>query len=250
MWIYYWGVQNVMGIHSAVGLLYGNQILWWQVRLEKTKRHIALQLAADPTSTANEVLMAQCAEELDRYHQFVLPLDYFLGISRVHMNQFSIILCVAHAFAVAFYNSENSVNYEKQIDWALRGFTLAHALEATFRLVGLTAQPILTARHKKVKRTALPTLSAVELGVQEMDSAGLWCRKLWRATKHQYIPRMTLNTRITQVVCWISLLAAVVDIIRQFGMGHHWNDDTAIALKVKRLRHRDADTLGCGVVCR
>jgi len=203
--------ENILGTYNAVSLLLGNQITWWQVRLEKKKRQIAL--AADPDSTENQKLMLLCAEDVDQYNHFVSPLNSILGLPQNSIDHFSLVLCIAHAFCIAFYDVEKSVDDEKRIDWVLRAFTLMQAFDATLRLIGLAYQPNLTSRRR-----------------QEMEGAGIW--KLFVVTKHQHNPRETIKNRTTLILCWLSLLAAIIDIIRQFGMGSGWNDDTAVALKM------------------
>ena len=65
-----------------------------------------------------------------------------------------------------------------------------------------------------------------------METASL-LGKLWVATKHQYIPRETMNTRVTLCISCSAALAAIVDIVRHYGFDTDWNDDTAVALKVR-----------------
>ena len=203
--------ENILGTYNAVSPLLGNQITWLQVKLEKKKRQIAL--AADPDSTENQKLMLSCAEDVDQYNHFVSPLNSILGLSLSYVDFFSLVLSIAHAFAIAFYDKQQSVDDEKRIDWVLRAFTLMQAFDATLRLIGLAYQPNLTSRRR-----------------QEMEKAGMW--KLFVAIKHQHNPRETSKTRTTLILCWLGLLAAIIDIIRQFGMGSGWNDDTAVALKM------------------
>ena len=152
--------QNIWGIYKTVALLYGNEIVRWQVKIEKQKRNLALKWATLPDEGATQLEDAQqtlkltqvveCANEVVLYNKFVSDANQIMGVEVEIFDTFSTLLCIGHAFAVAFYNSENSISTEKAIDWALRAFTFVHMLDVAFRLAGMWCQKQLTTRRKQV----------------------------------------------------------------------------------------------------
>ena len=143
-----------------MALLYGNEIVRRQVKIEQSKRNLALKWATLPDEGATQLEDAQqtlkltqvveCANEVVLYNNFVSDANQIMGVEVEKFDTFSTLLCIGHAFAVAFYNSENSISTEKAIDWALRAFTFVHMLDDAFRLAGMWCQKQLTTRRKQV----------------------------------------------------------------------------------------------------
>lgn len=207
--------EDVWGVYNTIALLHCNEILRWQVQLEQQKRQLAHVTAESPGSQEASDMLIACAKNVDQFKAFLAPLDRFNGVSAKVLNQISLTLCIGNAFAVAQYSSNKSHSNELRTDWFVRSCTVLHFIDAMFRLSGLVHQPILTTDYR-----------------QKLNGTKNFLERVWLATTHQYLPRETMNNKISLVLCCLSVTAMLVDVLRHYALDAEWNDNVAIGLKM------------------